>query len=124
MIVSIVHDPDTHTLTIVTGAKTVTLVYQNLPPGWDTDPNQYSGYVINFLNNQIELRTDRRTWLRNHDFKVNDPLPFTDSERVWLDTNSDEVVFMDVIVTDVIWSAERSQFLIKIKNTSITKPKV
>ena len=124
MIVSVVHDPDTQTVTIIVGSKTVTFAYQgNLPPGWEADPSQYESALVNLLNRFIEERKDRRAWLRDRGFKTNDPIPFSDSERIWLDTNTDEVVFMDAIVKGATWSSERNQFLIHVQNTLSTNPR-
>lgn len=125
MIVSVTHDPDTQTLTVVTGSKTVIFAYQgNLPGGWESNPELYSGLLVNFLNNQIAVRTLKRTWNQDHDLKPNDPLPFTDSERLYYDSNSDEVVFVDCIVTGATWSPALNQFLIYIRISSFDNPKV
>lgn len=123
MIVSVVHDPQAQSITIITPSKTVQMVYSGLPPQWPIDPPAFEGAVVTYVNGLIELRTDRRVWLRDSDFKVNDPLPFTDSERQWYDINSDEVVFMDCIVTAATWNSDQQQYLLSVRNTSQDIPR-
>lgn len=127
MIIKVEHNPSTQTLTITLPNKVVQLAYQgNLPPGWEADPDNptYITFIINFLNNLIEERVLKRIWLQGKDLKPNDPLPFTDSERLWYDSGADEVVFMEAIVTGAVWSADRNEYLITVRNTSIDKPRV
>jgi len=124
MIISVVHNPDTNTLTITLPNKTVAFAYQSLPPNWETDPNIYSQTLINFLNNQIEERTLARIWLQDKGLKPNDPLPFTDSERLWYDSVADEVVFVECIVVGAVWHELRQEFLVSVRNTSTDNPKV
>lgn len=117
MIVSIDWDAQNNTITVVCGNKTIQLVYTNLPPGWEQNPEAYSSFVVDYLNNQIETRTDRKVWLQDKGLTPNTPLPFTDSERLWYDDVADEVVFMDIVVTDAIWSDSRQEYLLQIRNT-------
>lgn len=124
MIVSIDWDQQNNTLTIVCGSKTVQLVYTNLPPGWEQDPNAYSNFVINYLNNLIKVSVDRGDWLVSKNLKRNDPIPFTDSELIWYDVGSDSVISMDVLVTAAVWSEEKQQYILSIRNTSHHNPRI
>lgn len=113
-------------LIITLPRKTVTLLYSSLPPGWEINAPLYEEFVKDYLNNQIEERTDARTWYSDKDIKTNDPeyynLPNT--ERQWYDSVTDEIVFVECIVTNVVWKEEILQYLVTIKNTSNSIPKV
>lgn len=117
MIISIVHDPQSRTLTITLPNKTIQLIYASLPPIWEQDPTLYVDFVKNYINGQIEVRTDRRVWLQSKDLSPNSPMPFTDSERLWYDDVADEVVFMEAVCTQVIWDVNREEYVLTIRNT-------
>lgn len=117
MIISIVHDPQSRTLTITLPNKTIQLIYASLPPIWEQDPTLYVDFVKNYINGQIEVRTDRRVWLQSKDLSPNSPMPFTDSERLWYDDVADEVVFMEAVCTQVIWDVNREEYVLTIQNT-------
>jgi len=117
MIISIVHDPQSRTLTITLPNKTIQLIYANLPPTWEQDPTLYVDFVKNYINGQIEARTSRRVWLQSKDLSPNSPMPFTDSERLWYDDVADEVVFMEAVCTQVIWDVNREEYVLTIRNT-------
>lgn len=126
MIISVVHDPESRRLTITLPNKIVQLVYTNLPPNWESNPQLYLDFIKNYLNNLIEQRTDASIWHRDRNIKQNDPEYYNwfQSERMWIDTNTDEVVFMEAVVTEVVWDENRQEFLIRLTNTSPDVAKV
>lgn len=113
-------------LIITLPRKTIVLLYSSLPPGWETNAPLYEEFVKNYLNNQIEERTDAGIWYMDKGIKPNDPeyynLPNT--ERQWYDSVTDEIVFVECVVTKVEWKEEILQYLVTIKNTSNSIPKV
>jgi hypothetical protein len=122
MFVSVIHDTPTQTLTItIREDKIVQLAYANLPPGWELDAPSYEGFVVDYLNELIEERYDRKTYWRDRNVKNSD-VEFDGtqctSERFWLDTVTDELVFVECVVTKAKWDIDSQQYIITIRNTS------
>ena len=116
--ISITHDSDLEKTTIVLrGDLTIVFEYSSLPPQWRSKPVAYEQEILDSLNAQIEQRKDFTTWYADKDYKTDDVEYKIDpnQENLYKDPATDEMVYVDHIITAATWNEKRGEYLLSIK---------